>query len=250
MGPAGVNPAQGYGMSLLLALQFALHYEAVRVVGKRTGLKAYDVLTLCGPHDAEGVGRDHPLFENFVGVARSVGVRQEDLIPLLQFVEVPEHEVASGARITHPVARDVDVGHFLPRKACAPHMHNAVVECLVVPTLGGVVDGHSFHPVQSRDGELELLALWRLGTPYRLYDPLRDTPVEPLLEFFGDPAAYPVGALGRGRRTSGQQKIPKEAESGKREQGHHEGGQPPLLVRGTQLLHRPRPPFSIRYYGP
>src|SRR5215217_1309381 len=196
MGPAGVNPAQGHGMSLLLALQFALHYEAVRIVGKRTGLEANDVLTLCGPHDADGVGRDHPL---------------------LEIVEVPEHEVASGARITHPVARDVDVGHFLPRKACAPHMHNAVVECLVVPTPGGVVDGHSVHPVQSRDGELELLALWRLGTPYRLYDPLRDTPVELLLEFFGDPAAYPVGALGRGRRTSGQQGIPKEAESGKRE---------------------------------
>src|SRR5215218_4993591 len=103
MSHAGVNRAEGSGKSLLLTLQFALHYEAMRVVGEGTGLEANDVLTLCGPHDADGVGRDHPLLENFVGVARSVGVRQEDLIPLLQLVEVPEHEVASSARITHPV---------------------------------------------------------------------------------------------------------------------------------------------------
>src|SRR5918999_4420667 len=203
MDPAGVNRAQGPCRSLLLALQFALHYKAVRVVGERTGLQADDVLPLCRPHDADGVGRDHTLLEYLVGVARTVCDREEDLIPLLQLVEVPEHEVALCARITNPVASDIHVGHVLPREARAPHVDNAVVEGLLVPALRGVVDGHAVHTIQSRDGEFEFLALRRLclGTPYRLDNPLRDTPVELVLELFGEPAVYPVGALGRGRRT-------------------------------------------------
>src|SRR5215211_6339820 len=117
MGPAGVNRAQGPGRRLVLTLQVALHYEAVRVIGEGTGLEANDVLTLCGPHDVDGVGRDHTLLEYHVGVAAPICVREEDLIPLLQLVEVPEHEVALRPRITNPVARDVDVGHIVPRKA-------------------------------------------------------------------------------------------------------------------------------------
>ncbi len=35
-------------MGLLLALQFALHDEAARVIGERTRLEAYDVLPLVG----------------------------------------------------------------------------------------------------------------------------------------------------------------------------------------------------------
>src|SRR5215211_1575950 len=255
MGPAGVNRAQGPGRRLVLTLQFALHYEAVRVIGEGTGLEANDVLTLCGPHDVDGVGRDHTLLEYHVGVAGPICVGQEDLIPLLQLVEVPEHEVALRPRITEPVAREIDVGHIVPRKACAPHVDDAIAEGLVVPALGGVVDWHFVYPIHRRDGELEPLALWSLGTGtpqgslYRLHDPLRDTPVELLFELFGDPAVYPVGALGRGRRTSSEQGIPQEAEPGEREHGYHKRGQPPPHVLGTQLLHRPRPPFSIRYYG-
>src|SRR5215203_5215721 len=250
MGHAGVNRAQGPGRRLVLTLQFALHYEAVRVIGEGTGLEANDVLTLCGPHDVDGVGRDHTLLEYHVGVAAPICVREEDLIPLLQLVEVPEHEVALRPRITNPVARDVDVGHILPRKSCTPHVDDTVVESLLVPALGGVVDGHAVHSIQRRDGEFEPLALrrLRLGAPYRLDNPLRDTPVELVLELFREPAVYTVGALGRGRRTSGDQGIPEEAKLGEREYGHHERGQSPL-VRGTLFLHRPRSPFSIRYYG-
>src|SRR5918993_1198144 len=195
MGPASVNQGKGPGKSLLRALQFTLHYEAVRVVGERTGLQADDVLSLCRPHD-------------------------------------------------------VDVGHIVPRKACTLHVDDTVVESLLVPALGGVVDGHAVHPIQRRDGEFEPLALrrLRLGAPYRFDNPLRDTPVELVLELFGEPAVYTVGALGRGWRTSGEQEIPEEAKPGEREYGHHKRGQPPL-VRGTLFLHRPRPPFSIRYYG-
>src|SRR5918999_456270 len=215
MGPASVNQGKGPGKSLLRALQFTLHYEAVRVFGEPTGLQADDVL-----------------------------------IPLLQLVEVPEHEVALRPWITNPVARDVDVGHIVPRNACTLHVDATVVESLLVPALGGVVDGHAVHPIQRRDGEFEPLALrrLRLGPPYRLDNPLRDTPVELVLELFGEPAVYPVGALGRGRRTSSEQGIPEEAEPGKHEYGHYQRGQPPL-VRGTLFLHRPRPPFSIRHDG-
>src|SRR5215212_4101374 len=200
MGPVGVNRAQGPGRHLLLALEFALHYEAVRVVGERTGLQADDVLTLWRPHDADGVRRDHTLLEYLVGVTRSVCVREEDLIPLLQLVEVPEHEIALRPRITNPVARDVDVGSPLPRETRTPHVDDTVVESLLVPALGGVVDGHAVHPIQRRDGELEPLVLWRLrpGALYRLDNPLRNTPVELVLELFGEPAVYTVGALGRG----------------------------------------------------
>src|SRR5918995_1516852 len=151
MGPTSVNRGEGPGRSLLLALQYALHYEAVRVVGERTGLQADDVLVLCGTHDADGVWRDHPLLEDFVGVTGPVCVGQEDLIPLLQLVEVPENEVALRPRITHPVARDVDVGHILPRKARAPYVHGTVMESPLVTALGGVVDGNAIHPVHSRD---------------------------------------------------------------------------------------------------
>src|SRR5215213_1017526 len=184
MGPVSVNRAQRPGRHLLLALEFALHYEAVRVVGERTGLQADDVLTLWRPHDADGVGRDHTLLEYLVGVTRSVCVREEDLIPLLQLVEVPEHEVALRPRITNPVARDVDVSSSLPRETRTPHVDDTVVESLLVPALGGVVDGHAVHPIQRRGGEFEPLALRRLrpGAPYRLDNPLRDTPVELLLD--------------------------------------------------------------------
>src|SRR5215217_1240164 len=195
------------GRRLLLALEFPLHYEAVRVIGARTGLEADDVLTLCGLQDANGVGRDHTLLEDLVGVACSVGVREEDLIPLLKRVQIPEHEVALRAWITYPVARDVDVGHVLPWKACAPHVHDAIVEGLIVAALGGIVDGHAVHPGQSRDGELELLALrrLRLGSPYHLDDPLRDAPLEFPFETLRDPSVYTLWTIGRSRGAPGEQ---------------------------------------------
>src|SRR5215216_3818432 len=154
-------------LPVLLPLdQFAPHYEAVRVVRERAGLQADDVLPLHGPQDAHFAGGDDALLEDLVGVASPFGVGEEDLISLLEFVEVPEHQVALRSRIADPVARDVDVGLPLPRETRAPHVDHAVVEGLVVAAPRGVVDGHAIDPLHPGDGEPELLALRRpqLGT--------------------------------------------------------------------------------------
>src|SRR5215204_3318204 len=196
-------------LPVLLPLdQFAPHYEAVRVVGERAGLQADYVLPLHGPQDAHFAGGDDALLEDLVGVASPFGVGEEDLISLLEFVEVPEHQVALRPGIADPVARDVDVGLPLPRKTRAPDVDHAVVERLFVATPRGVVDGYIVHPLHPGNGELELLALGRLqlGAVVALYPggyPLGDASVEPGFEFLGDPAVHPPGVLGRGRRAPG-----------------------------------------------
>src|SRR5829696_125763 len=241
-------------LPVLLPLhQFAPHYEAVRVVGERAGLQADDVLPLHGPQDTHFAGGDDALLEDLVGVAGPFGVGEEDLISLLEFVEVPEHQVALRPWIADPVARDVDVGLPLPRETRAPDMDHAVVERLIVAAPRGVVDGYVFDPLHPGNGEPELLAFGCLqpGTvvaPYPGDYPLGDAPVELGFELLGDPAVHPPWIVGRGRRAPAEDRIPQKAETGAHQHGRQEGHHRFLRLSCLYLYHH-RLPFSCGIYG-
>src|SRR5918997_2140497 len=253
--PAGqVAPTAGAQLSaLLLFHQFAPHYEAVRVVGKGAGLQADDVLSLHGLQDAHFAGGDNALLEDLVGVAGPVAVGQKDVVSLLELVEVPEHQVALRPWIADPVTGDVDVGLPLPRKARAPDVDHAVVERSIVAAPRGVVDGHAVHPPHPGNGELELLALWRLQlrTVVALYPgdyPLGDTPVELCFELLGDPAMHPPGVIGRCRGAPGKDRIAQKAETGDHQHGRQKGRQKLSRLSCLHPYHHP-PPVSCDTYG-
>src|SRR4028118_1677291 len=100
-----------------------LHDQPIRVVRQRAGLQRHDVTPFERPCHGDPGRLDHELLEDLVDVALAVGVDDDDPVPGLHPVEVPEGQEAVRAGESESVPGDVDVSLPIPRVAGPPQVH-------------------------------------------------------------------------------------------------------------------------------